>query len=94
MRSIPSFVTCIALLLLSDGLEGQVFQSPHLQLQQSKVNGRHARVVLALGPFHLRSFDAEHRHRPAVGPVELETVKLSSPDQRKGPEEEVIGSKH
>src|SRR5262245_41640039 len=59
MRSMPAFVTCIAPLLLSYGLEGRVLQAAHLGLEAPKVDERLAAVVVALRVRHAFPDDPE-----------------------------------
>jgi hypothetical protein len=85
---------CIVSLLLPDGREGQVLEPFHLRLQKPEVHGGRAAIVLPLGFFHAGAFDAEHRHPSAIHPPDLDGLKLPSPDQPEGSEEQVIGQKH
>jgi hypothetical protein len=94
IRSIPSFVTCISPLLLSDGIESQVLQAPHLELEKLEVHHRRPAVVLSFDILHARTFDAEDRHPSAVESANHHLVELSSSDQPEGSEEKVIGLEH
>jgi hypothetical protein len=82
--SIPSFVTCISPLLLSDSVEGQVLETSHLRLEKLEVHDRRAAVVLSFDILHARTFDTEDCHPSAVDSADDYLVKLSSPDQPEG----------
>jgi hypothetical protein len=92
--SIPSFVTCISPLLLSDGFEGQVLEPSHLELEKLEVYHRRTAVVLSFDILHARTFDAEDRHPSAVDSANNHLVELSSSDQPEGAEEKVIRLEH
>jgi hypothetical protein len=84
----PSFVTCISL-LLTDGLERTVFQPLELELQMLEVHDGLPSEVLPL-PL-LEPLDSKHRRSPSVRPSDFDRLKLPSPHEHIGPEEEVIG---
>ncbi len=92
--SIPSFVTCMFPLLLSDGFKGQVFEPSHLKLQKLEVDHGRAAVVVALDLLHSRACDVKDRHPSAVHPADHHLLELASSDQPEGSEEEVIGLEH
>jgi hypothetical protein len=94
MRSIPSFVTCISPLLLTDRLEGQVLEPPDFRLQKPQVHEGGTAPVLTLGIVHPRSGDSEEGDAPAVRSAYLDALKLAAADEAQGPEEEVVGLEH
>jgi hypothetical protein len=81
-------------LLLSDGIEGQVLEPFHLGLQKLEIDRGDAAVVLPLDVFHAWARDAEDRHPSAIDSANHHLLDLSSPDQPKSSEEEVIGLEH
>jgi hypothetical protein len=84
----PSFVTCISL-LLTDGFECPVLQPLELEFQKLEVHDGPSAVVLLL-PL-VEPLDSKHRRSPSVRPSDFDRLKLPSPHERVGPEEEVIG---
>jgi hypothetical protein len=89
MRSIPSFVTCIFSLLLSNGREGQVLESLHLRFEKPEIDRGRSPVVLGRGL--ARSFDAKDRHPPAVHTPQRDVLQLSAADEHEGAEEKIVG---
>jgi hypothetical protein len=87
-------VTCILSLLLSNGIKGQVLEPSHLRLQELEIDCGDAAVILPLDVFHVWARDAEDRHPSAVDSADHYLLDLSSPDQPKSSEEEVIGLEH
>jgi hypothetical protein len=76
-------------LLLTDGFECPVLQPLELELQKLEVHDGLPAVVLP--PPLLEPLDSKHRRSPSVRPSDLNLLKLPSPHERVGSEEEVIG---
>jgi hypothetical protein len=67
-------------LLLSDGIEGQVFEPSHLRLQKLEIDRGDAAVILPLDVFHAWARDAEDRHPSAVDSADHYLLDLTSSD--------------
>ena len=76
-------------LLLTDGFERPVLQPLELELQKLEVHDGLPAEVLVL-PL-VEPLDSKHRRSPSVGPSDFDRLKLPSPHERVGSEEEVIG---
>jgi hypothetical protein len=81
-------------LLLSDGIEGQVFEPSDLRLKKLEIDRGDAAVILPLDVFHAWPRDAEDRHPSAVDSADYYLLDLSSSDEPESSEEEVIGLEH
>jgi hypothetical protein len=84
----PSFVTCISL-LLTDGFKRSVLQPLELELEKLEVHDGLPAVVLLL-PL-VEPFDSKHRRSASVRPSDFDRLKLPSPHEHVGAQEEVIG---